>query len=339
MSELPADNAATPKVSVLLPVYNAEKFVAEAIDSILSQTFADFEFIIINDGSTDRTAEIIRNYKDSRIRFFDNRKNQGLIAALNQGLDIALGEYIARMDADDIAYPERLARQIEFMDANCSVGIVSSNVRIFGDRFGELGDKRNEDSKNPISLGVLDWFHGCKLYHPAAMMRISFLKKFNLHYNPDYIACEDYELWSRAARYTKIVNIQDVLLNYRWHDGSVTTLQRNVQLENTKRVQDNILNFCISDEKDRLLYRFFAGGSEDALCVKIHLFGIFPLFSIKAKRTSKKIFFINFIPLIKIKNRIIYLFFIFPILTITEIEHQASSSQTIEAENYHRSSL
>lgn len=312
----------SPKLTVLMPAYNAEKFIAEAIESILGQTFTDFEFIIINDGSTDNTAKIVRHYKDPRIVFIDNRENQGLVAVLNHGLDMARGEYIARMDADDIAYPERFAKQTAFMDAHPDVGVVSANVRIFDGEFGELGNQRNGSIKNPTFIGGLDWYRGCKVVHPAAMLRREVFITHNLRYDPEYTACEDYELWSRAVRYTKIANIQEMLLSYRRHNGSITARQHGIQIENTQRVKGNILNFCMSDERDRLSYRFFAGENEEPLYAEVRLFGFIPLFKIKAQRNSRKFFLFHFIPLVKIRKRKAYLFFIVPIMKIGEVEQR-----------------
>jgi len=112
-----------PKVTVLMPVYNGEKYLNEAIDSILGQTFKDFKFLIINDGSTDGTADILKSYKDSRIKVTNNEKNIGLTKSLNKGLKMAKSEYIARMDADDISLPTRLQKQVEFMDSHPKVGV------------------------------------------------------------------------------------------------------------------------------------------------------------------------------------------------------------------------
>lgn len=310
-----------PKISVLMPAYNAEKFIEEAIESILAQTFTDFEFIIINDGSEDKTAEIIRAHTDPRIVFVDNERNQGLIAVLNQGLDMARGEYIARMDADDIAYPERFAAQAAFMDANPDIGMVSANVRIFGDKFGELGDTRNSITRHPAFMGALDWYLGCRASHPLAMLRKEIFDKYGLRYDPDYVACEDYELWSRAVRYMKIANMPEVLLDYRWHDANSSARQRVIQLENTKRVQDNVLAFCMHNEDDRLAYRSRAGENLDALYMKIRLFGFIPFITIKAKRNSRKVFLFNFIPLVKIKKHSVFLFFVLPLATIGNLSN------------------
>ena len=123
-----------PRISVLMTAYNSQQYVAQAMESILNQTFSDFEFIIINDGSTDDTARIIRQYatRDSRIKFIDNKVNKGLISVLNQGLELCKGEYIARMDSDDISIPTRFALQLEYMDAHPDVGVLGGAISRFG---------------------------------------------------------------------------------------------------------------------------------------------------------------------------------------------------------------
>ncbi len=122
-----------PKVTVLMPVYNAEKYLKTAIESILKQTFSDFELLIINDGSTDGSEEIIRSFNDKRIRLFNNEQNLGIIKTLNKGLNLAKGEYIIRMDADDISLPDRLELQVKYMEENPGIGISGTQARIFGD--------------------------------------------------------------------------------------------------------------------------------------------------------------------------------------------------------------
>ena len=126
-----------PRISVIMPAYNAEKYIREAIDSILAQTYTDFEFIIIDDASTDATASIVESYSDERIRFFRNEHNMGVANTLNRGLDLAVGEYIARMDSDDISLPERFAKQVEFMDTHTDVIVCGSNAIVFGDGINE----------------------------------------------------------------------------------------------------------------------------------------------------------------------------------------------------------
>ncbi|HGF9542707.1 TPA: glycosyltransferase family 2 protein, partial [Acinetobacter baumannii] len=128
-------------VSVVLPAYNAELYLKEAIDSVLSQTFTDFELIILNDGSIDRTEEIILSYNDSRIVYVKNEKNLGLIGTLNKGINLAKGKYIARMDADDICLPERFKKQVDFLEKNNEIDLIGTNaikINNNGDRIGVI---------------------------------------------------------------------------------------------------------------------------------------------------------------------------------------------------------
>jgi glycosyltransferase involved in cell wall biosynthesis len=288
----------TPRVSVLMSAYNAEKYIAEAIDSILNQTFSDFEFIVINDGSTDTTAEIVRSYTDPRIVFIDNAENQGLIAALNQGLDMCRGEYIARMDADDVSLPERFEKQIRFMDANPEIGVLGTDYCIFG------AVKRTVKQKERI--GCADILMGWHIWHPSAMLRKSVFDKENLRYSPDFAVSEDYELWSRAARYTKIANLPEVLLRYRWHDANQSVRYRALQQENGLRAKKKLLDFlCGTEETKRILGTQF-GIYEAKEYVK--LFGFLPLLKIKSAENKRYIYLFNFFPLIKIKRQAIFLF-------------------------------
>lgn len=213
----------TPKISVLMPTYNAEEYIATAIESILNQTFSDFEFIIINDGSTDNTADIVKTYAkaDKRIKFVDNKKNQGLVAVLNQGLDMANGEYIARMDSDDISLPQRFARQVEYMDANPDVGVLGTAGQNFG--------ADNSTNISPEIVDVIELIRGVGFYHPSVMMRKSVLDEYNLRYDPNYPLAEDHELWSRMLNVTKMRNIPDVLLKYRVHENSVSVANAHRQ--------------------------------------------------------------------------------------------------------------
>ena len=308
-----------PKISVLMPAWNAEKFIREAIDSILAQTFKDFEFIIINDGSTDDTAKIIRSYKDPRIVFVDNKKNQGLIAVLNQGMGMARGGYIARMDADDISMPERFRKQIEYLDAN-------PDVVVLGTSYREFGCSKNHLYKMEGKLGLYDIIKVCKIKHPTTMLRKSVFDKYNLRYYPDYEACEDYELWLRVMRYGAIANLPDMLLKYRWHDDNISVRQKQLQFNNTRRVQESALTrLCGTDKKVRNQFRFYFGNSigddyDKGVSAIIWLLGFIPFFRIKSIRASKKIYLFGIIPLAKIKKGKILLFHLIPIAKIGEMK-------------------
>ena len=211
-----------PRISVLMPVYNGEKYLRQAIDSILSQTFRDFEFLIINDGSTDATVEIITSYTDTRIRLIHNDTNLGLIATLNKGLDLAHGEYIARMDCDDISLPKRLAKQVSFMDRNSDVGICGTWIQFIGS---------NRIKKYPLTHEAIKVYllFNCPLAHPSVMIRKDVLRKNDLYYDINYKHAEDYELWTRCVNVIKLANIPEVLVKYRWHLDQVSNKSAHTQ--------------------------------------------------------------------------------------------------------------
>jgi len=208
----------SPKVTVLMPVYNGDQYLKEAIDSILGQTFKDFEFLIINDGSTDKSIEIIESYNDKRIKLIHNEKNMGLIYTLNKGLELAKGKYIARMDADDISLPPRLQKQVDFMDKNKDVGVCGTWIKTFGDNIISRKNKVPSDNEE---IGIALLFN-CVIMHPTVIMRKSLLDKYNLRYDEKHKDAEDYGLWVRCIHNFKLANIPEVLLNYRVLNTSIT---------------------------------------------------------------------------------------------------------------------
>ena len=213
-----------PKVSVVMAVYNGEKYLREAIESILGQTLADLEFIIVDDGSTDRSAEIVKSYDDPRIRLLVNGSNLGLMRSLNRGLDAARGEYIARMDCDDVSLPERLARQVAFMDSRPEVvasGTWATDMdaegRVIGPRQMPVGERMDYEFWKPSPL-----------IHPSAIIRASQLGE--TRYDPEAPHAEDYELWLRLKKRHRIDNLPEYLLLYRIHNESVTLRDTGGQL-------------------------------------------------------------------------------------------------------------
>lgn len=217
-----------PKISVVMPTYNAEKYLREAIDSILNQTYSDFEFLIIDDNSTDKTLEIIESYNDSRIRVIKG-DCKGIAAALNKGLEEAKGEYIARMDADDISVPERFEVQVDFMEKHPDVGVCASAYK----RFGSLPKGMPEISgyfKNKkfkvFEIGILDFLRTCPICHPTVFFNKSLFERYGLKYNEIYTVSEDQELWFRAVMCFKIFFINKILLKYRYHDNKASLNRR-----------------------------------------------------------------------------------------------------------------
>lgn len=207
-----------PKISVIMPVYNSEKYLSEAIDSILNQTYEDFEFIIIDDGSTDSSQEIVRSYTDPRIRFYINEHNMGVAATLNRGLDLATGEYIARMDSDDISLPERFEKQAKFLNQKSNIGILGSWTIVFGD---EIYEKEFHNSTKYQETKAELFFNNA-VGHSTVMLRKSILDHYNLKYELEYNGLEDYVLWWRMAEFCEICSYPEVLLKYRIHNKQVT---------------------------------------------------------------------------------------------------------------------
>ena len=201
-----------PRVSVILPVYNGEPYLAESIDCILGQTFADFELIIINDGSTDDSAACVARFSDSRIRYFE-QPNAGLAATLNRGISLAQGAYLARQDQDDIAHPERFAAQAAFLDAHPGYCMVGTWAEIFSET--ESGQRFHRHPTENLELKLHLHFRN-PFVHSSMMLRTDVLRAIG-GYCTDKTRQppEDYELWSRMARAGKVANIPRVLVRYR----------------------------------------------------------------------------------------------------------------------------
>ena len=230
-----------PKVSVLMPAYNVkEEYLRKAVESILNQTFKDFEFIILDDCSDRDIAPIIQSYNDNRIRFYRNEKNLGIAASRNKLMDLANGEYAAVMDSDDISLPERLEKQVAYMDSHPEVSILSAAYEIFPKR---------EIVMHPENVTYLDLLQCSRVTHSAVMLRMNDFQKYNLRYDSQYVCAEDYDLWSRAIRYVKIANLPEVLLKYRVEGQNITQRKRDVLFSDTRKVQNNMLNFLTSDKK------------------------------------------------------------------------------------------
>lgn len=220
-----------PKISVVMPVYNGEKYLREAMDSILNQTFNDFEFIIINDASKDSTEEIIKSYTDDRIIYIKNEQNLGVAGTLNRGLDIAKGEYIARMDADDISMPKRFQKQVAFMDKHHEIGVCGTAVKVFGEDYEK--NAFYVSNKENVKINMI--FSSC-LCHPTVMIRGEIIRIKNYRYDLEYEKIEDYELWKRILREYDIDNLKDRLLKYRIHQEQITQNYSDVQKKRMRKI-------------------------------------------------------------------------------------------------------
>lgn len=230
-------DSAHTRVTVLMPVYNGEQHLDEAIESILVQTFTDFEFLIVNDGSTDRSAEVIGAFRDPRIRLVHNETNRGLIATLNRGLELATGEFVCRMDQDDISLPERIACQVAFMESHPDIAVCGSWIRKFG--VGKTKVCRYHGDPKLLHCGLL---FGPILAHPTVMLRRKLFVDNGLYYDEAYQQAEDYELWVRAAQQFQLGNVPAVLLEYRLHASQISSVFNAQQLDTAGRVRLSILN-------------------------------------------------------------------------------------------------
>lgn len=228
---------AAPCVSVLMPVYDGERYLEEAIQSILNQTFRDFELIIINDGSTDGTAPIIERYRraDGRVRAFE-QANHGLAATLNRGLELARGDYVVRMDQDDVSLPDRLAVQTAFMSANRHVGICGTWIETF-DRLNRTVLRLPTDDATIRSWLLFE----SVLPHPSVIMRREALSSAGLFYDETCMHAEDYDLWVRASRHTALANVPEVLLRYRLHPQQVVRRFETEKLASARLIRQRQL--------------------------------------------------------------------------------------------------
>jgi glycosyltransferase involved in cell wall biosynthesis len=267
-----------PELSVIMSVYNGETYISAAIDSILSQSFRDFELIVINDGSTDITQVIIDSYSDPRIVYLQNEKNIGIAKSLNRGLSIARGRYIAIMDADDISMPERFSKQFTFLENNLEVGVCGTWINII-DKNGNLVDNWCYPvSSNVISCVLLFY---CCIANPTTMYRKKIIDDIGV-YNDEFIAAMDYDLWTRTIGHYKISNIPEFLLNYRIHGDNISQKREKHYGEDykiRKRAIEKLLEYPLSSEEDVALSEWIKPNSKmqlndifliDALILKIH---------------------------------------------------------------------
>ena len=235
----------SPTVSVVMSVYNGERYLREAVESILNQTFTDLEFIIIDDGSTDGTVAILTRYQgvDDRIRIY-HQKNQGLTASLNRGCRLTRGEYIARMDADDISLSARFAKQVRYLDAHPEIGVLGTWIEYIDENGAPRGNWRM-----PTAPGVIGWsltFDTC-LAHPSVMMRRDVIERIGF-YRPEILQAQDYDLWSRAAFVTRIANVPEILLQRRCWEQSISSRHFQAQEETVVKVMYSMITRLLGSE-------------------------------------------------------------------------------------------
>lgn len=224
-----------PRVSILMPVYKTAPYLREAMDSILSQTFTDYELIVLNDCSPDEADEILDTYSDSRIVRYKGEKNAGLSNILNVGIGMARGKYIARMDSDDLSCPERLQIQVDFLESHPDIDLVSVGMQLFGAK-----DEIWVREQNPDKVKINALFHS-PILHASSMWRRERFEEKGLRFRQEMVPSEDYDLWTRAlVKGLKMVNLRQVLYKYRIHPAQATT-RTDLTAEKDRIVQQNYL--------------------------------------------------------------------------------------------------
>ena len=207
-----------PLVSILMPVYKTAPYLREAMDSMLSQTFADFELIVLNDCSPDNAEEILEAYDDPRIVRYKGEKNAGLSNVLNVGIGMARGKYVARMDSDDLSLPRRLQVQVDFLEAHPEIDLVSVGMQLFGAKEEVWVRERNPEK---VKINAL--FHS-PILHASSLWRKNRFEDNGLCFRQEMVPAEDYDLWTRALlKGLKLVNLPDILYRYRIHPDQATT--------------------------------------------------------------------------------------------------------------------
>jgi glycosyltransferase involved in cell wall biosynthesis len=227
----------SPRISVVMPVHNAEKYITEALDSIIQQTFTDFELIVIDDGSTDRSSTIIESYakKDRRV-IVHRQDNCGLILSLNRGCSLARGRYIARMDADDVSLPERFERQLDYLERHPHIGLLGTWIQDIGPN-GEQGPVW----PLPTTPALIPWFlmFGNCIAHPSVMGSRELIQ--SLDYRTEATHVEDYDLWCRMSAVSGLANLPEVLVKYRVLNQSVSSRNLSVQKDQAAKLQRAVM--------------------------------------------------------------------------------------------------
>lgn len=232
----------TPRVSILMPLYNVAPYLREAMDSILAQTFLDFELIVLDDCSPDNSAEILDTYTDERIVRYRGEKNVGLSNVLNVGMAMARGELIARMDSDDISTPERLATQVAYLDAHPEVDLCSCGMELFGAKQETWVRETNVEDVKITAL-----FHS-PILHASSMWRREAFERVGLRFLQEMVPAEDYDMWTRAmAAGLRLVNIPQVMYLYRIHPSQATT-QTEKTARKDREVKSNYLRMLYPEQ-------------------------------------------------------------------------------------------
>lgn len=229
-----------PVVSVLMSVYNGQKFLDEAVQSILKQSFTDFEFLIVDDGSTDATINILEKYSDPRIKIIRNEKNLGLIASLNKLINASNGKYLARLDSDDVAHPERFKLQVEAMERDKTLVLLGSNCRFINEESQVIyGGRTHFSGEFDYPDQFVRWlllFPENPFVHSSVMIRRETLLNSGLLYSPDARHVEDFDLWTKLCFFGKMKILKQSLVDFRLVSNSITSKNNDWQIQKTKEI-------------------------------------------------------------------------------------------------------
>jgi len=237
-----------------MSVYNGEKYLQESIESILAQTYSDFEFIIIDDCSTDDSVNIIESYDDKRIRLIRNEHNLRLPASLNKGIKSATGKYIARMDADDISMPDRFDKQVSYMETHSEVVAAGGSFQAIDENGNNLYIHHSASGEKLAKYCLMP----SPMAHPTVMMRRDVIVDNNLFYDEQYSSAQDYDLWQRINKKFKIDNLPDILLKYRIQSNSISVAKRQQQQDNTYKIFSQYSPVKVSyDEVMAIIHRSY----------------------------------------------------------------------------------
>ena len=239
-----------PVVSILMPIYKTAAYLQEAIDSILSQSFTDYELIVLDDCSPDNAEDIINQYDDPRIVRYRGTENQGLSNVLNIGLDMAKGKYIARMDSDDISLPERLKTQVDYLESHPDIDLCSCGMHLFGAKDGTW---IRESDPEKVKITALFF---SPILHASSVWRKDSFERNNLRFRQEMVPAEDYDFWTRAlVAGLKLVNLPQVLYEYRIHSSQATT-QTDLSLSKCRQIQQNYLKAALPNLSDSNIEAF-----------------------------------------------------------------------------------
>jgi glycosyltransferase involved in cell wall biosynthesis len=275
-------NKLAPLLSIVVPVYNSAPYIKETIQSLLGQTFTDFELIICDDASADNSLEIINDFSDDRIHILRSASNKGQAYQLNTGIAAAKGKFVAIMHSDDICMPQRMEKQVSYLQQHASVGLVGCNVRLIGSwqqYYQESGGIWNY----PADFREARWriLFSVPVPHSGVMFRRMEWAALKLMYDQDMVPAEDYDLWSRAIQYMNMENIQEVLMQYRVHDYQISVRAGDKEKELINKIRKQMMDLFLSGEdtafrnafysllyvpdlaglSDQWFYRFYAWGN------------------------------------------------------------------------------